>query len=169
MLQHNQEKARMIEEEKKQHFSYDVLITLTEEEKSADEKLKKLRDIWASPLYNVVLQDFHDMKAIIEASQFYDVLDKMPKGGLHHIHTTAAPHVEEYIKLTYDPVVAYNEREGMFKVLLGHEELDGYVKCVEIRNFYKDPNEYDEILRSQILLTPKESRGLESHEIWKGF
>jgi adenosine deaminase CECR1 len=53
--QHNQEKARMIEEEKKQHFSYDVLITLTEEEKKANEKLKKLKDIWATPLYNVVL------------------------------------------------------------------------------------------------------------------
>jgi hypothetical protein len=53
--QHNQEKARMIEEEKKQHFSYDVLITLTEEEKKANEKLKNLKDIWATPLYNVVL------------------------------------------------------------------------------------------------------------------
>ena len=93
----------------------------------------------------------------------------MPKGGLHHIHTSAAPYVEQWIKLTYDPVVAYNEREGMFKVLLGHEQLDGYIKCVEVRNFYKDPKEYDDILRSQILLIDTETRNIESHDIWKHF
>lgn len=109
------------------------------------------------------------MKGTIEASQFYDILDKMPKGGLHHIHTTAAPHVEEYIKLTYDPVVAYNEREGMFKVVLGDEKYDGYVKCNDIRNFTKDPTVYDNVLRDQILLTESETRQTESHDIWKAF
>jgi len=40
----------------------------------------------------------------------------MPKGALHHIHTSAAPPVETYVKLTYDPIVYFNEREGLFKV-----------------------------------------------------
>lgn len=40
----------------------------------------------------------------------------MPKGGLHHIHTTAAPSVDFYVNLTYNDAVYYNEREKMFKV-----------------------------------------------------
>lgn len=40
----------------------------------------------------------------------------MPKGGLHHLHTTAAPAVEFYLKLTYNDSVYFNEREKMFKV-----------------------------------------------------
>jgi hypothetical protein len=93
----------------------------------------------------------------------------MPKGALHHIHTTASPSVEEYIKITYDPCVAFNEREGLFKVLLGKEQLDGYLKCTEVRQFYKTNEEYDSILREAILLTDKQTKGLESHDIWKGF
>ena len=40
----------------------------------------------------------------------------MPKGGLHHLHTTAAPSVDFYIKLTYNDAVYFNEREKLFKV-----------------------------------------------------
>jgi cell division protein YceG involved in septum cleavage len=83
----------------------------------------------------------------------------MPKGALHHIHTTASPSVEEYIKITYDPCVAFNEREGLFKVLLGKEQLDGYLKCTEVRQFYKTNEEYDSILREAILLTDKQTKG----------
>jgi len=40
----------------------------------------------------------------------------MPKGGLHHLHTTAAPSVDFYIQLTYNDAVYFNEREKLFKV-----------------------------------------------------
>jgi hypothetical protein len=40
----------------------------------------------------------------------------MPKGGLHHVHTTAAPAVDLYVKLTYNDFVYFNEREKIFKV-----------------------------------------------------
>lgn len=40
----------------------------------------------------------------------------MPKGGLHHVHTTAAPSVDFYLKLTYNDSVYFNEREKLFKV-----------------------------------------------------
>lgn len=52
---HNIEKARMIAEEKKLHFSYDESVKLTDAERAANEKLTKLREMWATPLYNVVL------------------------------------------------------------------------------------------------------------------
>ena len=57
------------------------------------------------------------------------MLDQMPKGGLHHVHTTAAPHVDVYIELTYDPATYYNEREGLFKVFPDHAKEDGYEPC----------------------------------------
>lgn len=109
---------------------------MTDVERAADANLTKLRNQLATPLYNVVLQNFYKVKPEIEAHKLYEVLDLMPKGALHHIHTTASPNVEEYIKLTYDPVVAYNEREGLFKVLLGKEQLDGYIRCIEVRKFW---------------------------------
>ena len=93
----------------------------------------------------------------------------MPKGALHHLHTTAGPHVETYIKLTYDPLVSYNEREGMFKVMVDGRHEDGYVQCTQMRSFYKDHEEYDDQLRQAILLIEQETAGLESHDIWKGF
>ena len=49
-------------------------------------------------------------------SVLYKVLDTMPKGGLHHLHTTAAPSVDFYLKLTYDESVYFNERERIFRV-----------------------------------------------------
>ena len=49
-------------------------------------------------------------------SKLYEVLNLMPKGGLHHLHTTAAPSVDFYLKLTYNESVYFNEREKMFKV-----------------------------------------------------
>ena len=40
----------------------------------------------------------------------------MPKGAIHHIHTSAAPPVDVYVSLTHDPIVYYNEREKIFKI-----------------------------------------------------
>ena len=68
----------------------------------------------------------------------------MPKGAIHHIHTSAAPPVDVYLELTRDPIVYYNEREKLFKVFTKTSQVeDGYVSCVEMRNFKKDPAAYD--------------------------
>ncbi len=44
-------------------------------------------------------------------SKLYKVLEQMPKGALHHLHTTAAPTAEFYVSLTYKDFVYFNERE----------------------------------------------------------
>ena len=162
-------KAALIEEEKDMHFSAAEAKTLSAAELSANKKLKVLQSQLATPLHNVVIQDFYQMKPKLEAHQLHKVLDLMPKGALHHLHTTASPAVEEYIKLTYFDEVAYNEREGQFKVLLGHEQVDGFCRCTEVRAFYKDPAVYDNIIRDAILLTEEQTASYESHDIWKGF
>jgi len=160
----------MIAENDKKHFSYECKQQATEAERTANQKLQQLKESLVTPTYNVTIQDFYAVKAQIEASQLYSVLSKMPKGGLHHVHTTAAPHVEVFIELTYDPVTFYNERQGLFKVFTNYaDKEDGFVQCIEMRRWYQNPKDYDDILRRQILLTREEQAGLESHDIWGFF
>ena len=75
----------------------------------------------------------------------------MPKGGLHHVHTSAAPHVDTYIELTYDKATHYNEREGLFKVFPDMKHEDGYMPTTVIRDFKEDKQAYDDHLRKAIL------------------
>ena len=97
----------------------------------------------------MTIHDFYEVKDKLMQTQLYQILCKMPKGGLHHVHTTAAPHVDVFIELTYDDVTYYNEREGLFKVFQNPvNKEDGFVQCNEMRSFYADPKEYDDILRS---------------------
>lgn len=49
-------------------------------------------------------------------SSLYEIFDGMPKGGLHHLHVSAAPSADFYVKLTYHDFVYFNEREKLFKV-----------------------------------------------------
>lgn len=118
----------------------------------------------------MLCKNFYDVKPEVESSLLHKMMEKMPKGGLHHIHTTASFPIADYLKVTYDPVVYFNERDDMFKVFPeGMEVEDGYIQCVEMRNFYKDPEVYDNKLRNSILLREDQTKGLESHEIWASF
>ena len=105
-----------MEEEAKMHFSYDLEATLTPAERKADEKLQKLTRTLRNPHYDVVIRNFFENKKNVEKSALFHVLNKMPKGAIHHIHTSAAPPVDVYVSLTYDPIVYYNEREKIFKI-----------------------------------------------------
>lgn len=52
----------------------------------------------------------------METSELFRVLDAMPKGAVHHIHTTAAPPVDVYLEMTRHEYVYYNDREKVFRV-----------------------------------------------------
>jgi hypothetical protein len=93
----------------------------------------------------------------------------MPKGGLHHLHTTAAPSVECYIRMTYNPAVYFNEREKMFKVAPRGLDEDGYVRCVDMRAHHRSAESYDQRLRDFIRMTPAECSSREEHAIWAHF
>ena len=79
-----------------------------------------MKNGFVTPVYNITIHDFFEVQEKLMKSQIYKVLDQMPKGALHHVHTTAAPPVDLFIELTYDPVTYYNEREGLFKVFPDH-------------------------------------------------
>ena len=84
------------------------------------------------------------MKPLVEKSKLYEIINKMPKGSIHHLHTSAAPPVEVYLKMTYDDMVYYNERDGIFRVFpIAEDAEEGYVQWNVMRNFSKDPAAYD--------------------------
>ena len=100
----------------------------------------------------------------------YKVLNKMPKGAIHHLHTTAANPIDAYLKLTYDDRVYYNAREGLFKVYPKKQGIaDGYLATTTLREFAKSPEEFDAEVKKSILLGPEEADDKESHHIWKYF
>jgi len=79
----------------------------------------------------------------------------MPKGGHHHLHLTAAAPVDFLIELTYDPRVAYNKRENIFKVNVTSDDK-GYISCNDLRNFHATAEEFDDMIRDKILLNKED-------------
>lgn len=128
---------------------------MTDDERRANEKLMVWREEVANDhTYNATIHNFFQNKAMLEASKLYRALNVMPKGGLHHIHTSAANPVNAYIQLTYDDKVYWSQHERLFKVYPKHEGVaEGYIQCTKLREFSKDKKEFDSKLRDQILLT----------------
>lgn len=64
----------------------------------------------------------------MENCQLFKALDAMPKGAIHHVHTTAANPIDAYLKLTYDDRVYFNDRDRLFKVFPKHQGvINGYL------------------------------------------
>lgn len=96
--EHIKQRQVLIEADEKHHFSYDLEASLTQEERDADAKLKTIREVVANNHeLNRAIHSFYENKDIMEGSQLFTALNKMPKGGIHHIHTTAANTLESYL------------------------------------------------------------------------
>ena len=168
---HLKERARLMQEDEEMDFSYALEAGLTDAERLADQKLVAWRNEIANDhTYNTTIHNFFEHKARLEKSMLFKALNVMPKGAIHHIHTSAANPIDAYMKLTYDDKTYYSKRDGLFKVYPKHENVaESYIQCVQLRQFSEDPAEFDEFLRNEILLTAKQADNLESHDIWKSF
>lgn len=51
-----------MEEQEKLHFSYDLESTLTDAERSANTKIKAVKDQLINPMYSVVARDFYETR-----------------------------------------------------------------------------------------------------------
>lgn len=161
----------MIQKEAEQHFSYGLEAGLTNDEREADKKIRAMRQIISNnDTLNRTIHNFFENKPIMEASTLYKVLNIMPKGAIHHLHTTAANPIDAYLQLTYDDRVYYNAREGLFKVYPKKEGIaGGYLATTKLREFSSSPEVFDAEMKKSILLGPEESNNMESHSIWKFF
>ena len=104
--------------------------TLTDEERQADEKLRNLRDKIASKDYSCTINRFKELHEFIQQSEIYRAINLMPKGGIHHIHSTAAIPIEAFIEITREDFVYYNDRDKLLKCYPKQVNIDPYyVKC----------------------------------------
>ena len=167
--EHNKKRASLEETNSKMRFS--ASINLTAEEVEAEKYLIKVRDEVANnEVLNRTIHNFFENKEFMENCKLHSILNTMPKGAIHHIHTTAANPIESYLKLTYDSRVYYSKRENLFKVYPKHQGVvEGYLSCVKMREFSSDPEKFDSELKDEILLGEKQVKDNESHAIWKHF
>lgn len=113
-------------------FSYDLQQQMTEEEKVADQKLMVLRDIIASKDYSCTINRFKELHSLVQASGIYSAINEMPKGAIHHIHSTACIPVEAFLDLTRDDSVYFNDRDKLLKCYPNpkKQQIDSYyVQC----------------------------------------
>lgn len=126
--------------DKQTHFSSSE--TLSAKEEKCNEVLQKCKDklCYADGTYDVIARDFFENRPFVESSKLMDVLKEMPKGAIHHMHTTASPPTQTYIDMTYDNKTYYNNRLNIFKCFPKPEQVqDGYIRCTDYRRYSSDP------------------------------
>lgn len=106
--QHVENKKKLMLDDDKIHFSFDLEHTLTDEERRASEVLAHLKEQFKNPMYDATIHNFYSVKDELMKSKLYDLLNKMPKGGLHHIHTTAAVPLDAYFECTKDDATYFS-------------------------------------------------------------
>ena len=89
---HKKSLIDLMEEDRQLHFASD--IQLSEDEKRLDEKLVALRTqmkaYYDSLGFFPPSGSFYKYKEHIEQTDLYHLLRKMPKGGVHHLHSSGA-------------------------------------------------------------------------------
>ena len=89
-----------------------------------------MRDEIASKDYSCTINEFSEMYEKIADSKLHKALNSMPKGGIHHIHSTATIPVESFLDITREDFVYYNDREKLLKCYPNYKDIDPYyVKC----------------------------------------
>ena len=92
----------------------------------------------------------------------------MPKPALHHAHLTACASLDYLIELTYKDCVYYSQIANEFHVSAKGCDKPGYVKVNTLRQYWKNPAEFDNFLKGKMRLKPgPEDR--EDNKIWQGF
>jgi len=164
---YHQRKQHMVKLGNKDHFSNDVI--LLKKAIVAEKKLFKLREKMLEEDPVIMTGAYWQKLPKLLESDLYKCLNVMPKTVVHHVHLTAAAHIDFLVdKLCYYDYVYFNEKEQMFKVNKNGVDLPGYVKVNTLRQFWTSATSFDEHLKNSILLHD----GVETqehHEVWKYF
>lgn len=150
------------------HFS--AGIELSPDEEKVQAKLAELRGALGGQIPNPVLRDFYDSKPLMESSDLYAFLHAMPKGGVFHVHLTAACHVDYLLELSHEDIVFYNPETKVFRVEpTGAATEEGYRRCSELRTESGDSAAFDEGVRDAILLNRAQISSRHSETVWQNF
>jgi adenosine deaminase CECR1 len=119
---------------------------------------------------NHTIHNYFQYRKNIEESKLFEVLDKMPKGGVHHIHSMAAHCLDMFLEITYDDRVFFSDKYKLFKVFTKEEFVEeGYLRCNDMRKFFANKNKFDDDLKKGMLLNQDIVYQSSSSEIWKTF
>ena len=69
---------------------------------------KMIKDINEPGIMDLTIENFFEQKETMEKSKLFALLNPMPKGAIHHIHTTAAIPIDAYVELTKEDCVYFN-------------------------------------------------------------
>lgn len=155
--------------------SHVLFTSLTEKEKQVDKKLtefKKAFDTQLSmPLSAFYSLPFHEAKQIVDTTTLFRFLDKMPKGGLLHIHSggiTDAKWIIEHAK-TYEDCYVYMSEDndqfifGQLSFFKKDKIPEGFVRLQEK---IADSPEFEQTLYDLLILREDPER---SKEVWIEF
>lgn len=116
----------------------------------------------------VLEEDFFEAVPTMKGSALFQLLDQMPKGGLHHLHTGSTPSAEFYVSLTYEESCFYDPLKKLFKVSFGPVADPGFRRCNDLRKEHSSPEEFDQMLVRTINMSKEECQGSE-RQIWAKF
>ena len=144
-------RGELVARNREMHFSAGIKLSPDEEKVQA--RLAELRNALASRIPNPVLLDFYESKPLMEGSELFSFLHAMPKGGVFHVHLTAACHVDFLLALSREDTVFYNAESKRFRVEPTRAATaDGFRPCEELRKESGDAAAFDATLREEILL-----------------
>lgn len=109
LKKHKEARQVLMDKEDSMHFSYGLEASFTDAERAANKKICEEREkIANNEFLNRTIHNYFENKSIMESSGLFKMLNKMPKGAIHHIHTTAANPIDAYLRLTYDDRTYYS-------------------------------------------------------------
>ena len=164
----HKERVKIVEEDRKDYFCVDV-TELTEDEKKADEKFKKIKEDLMADGQMHFLDGYYDSKAVIAKSILFKKLHQMPKGGHLHLHLTAACRLDFLMELTKEDIVYYSHSKNKFKVFPLGEPEEGYIKASIVRDNWDKEGTFDEYTIQKILLNRDDIASKHSSTIWSNF
>ena len=143
-------------------------IQLTYSEAIVDHKLSKLRNNMKTTDHAICVTDYHDRLQVFLDSPLFQCLKLLPKPAVHLAHLVASAPSAFLLDLTYKSCVYFSKRENKFLVSHSGTVKDGYVKVNDLRQYWKNSEQFDAWLKQKMELRPPvEART--DHAIWSSF
>lgn len=143
-------------------------IELTYKIAIVDGKLGQLRKEMLRKDRSLLIGDFHDKKEALLNSPLYDCFLRLPKPAVHHAHLTACSEIDQLIALTYKSCVYYSQTANEFHVSAKGCKKEGFIKVKTLRQYWKNPAEFDKFLRDKMVCKPTADQRTD-HAVWGGF
>ncbi|QKX05499.1 adenosine kinase [Aquimarina sp. TRL1] len=167
-------RAKMIERNEKK--SFDAAIVLTEEEQKLNSFISSYQTYFNTavshnkiPFYN---QPFHQVQPVIDSSELYKVLKKMPKGGLLHTHSIGMTSIKWLISFAKEIPNCYvfvkkeddKHLYGTLGIYFKEKSPEGFVL---LKDILKQKPDFEKELYG--LLTLKRQSLSDSLDYWTAF